>query len=75
MKTPYRIQFLDDHLTIERIDRKPVRCTWDVIQRIKNEMCGTEGCLREFFPAQQHVVNEINRRHFWVTNQLPPLNR
>ena len=57
------------HLWLERWDGKPIRCGWDTLQAIKNEICGEEVCLVEVFPAQNNVVNEVNRRHFW---SLPP---
>ena len=53
------------HMTVERVDCRPVRCGWDTLQRLKDEHVGRDVCMVEYFPGAAEVVNEINRRHFW----------
>lgn len=65
----YRVWTDGQHLTIERTDGKPIRCGWDRLQAIKNQVLGVDVYAIEIFPAEHAVVNEINRRHFWV---VPP---
>jgi hypothetical protein len=54
------------HLTIERHDGKAIVAKWDVLQQIKNEVAGEEAYAVEIFPAEDQVINEVNRRHLWV---------
>lgn len=78
MKTSYKVSVNSSreriHMTVEREDGKPVRCGWDTLQKLKDEYVGEWACLVEFFPPKDDVVNEINRRHFWSTCDLPPLS-
>jgi hypothetical protein len=57
------------HLRIWRIDRKPIMCQWDVLQRIKNDMLGPEVQAVEVYPPVDELVNETNMRHLW---EIPP---
>ena len=79
MRWPFRVSVNEvaegrTHLSIERDDGKPIRVGWDKLQAIKNEYVGKDVCMVEFFPAQNDIVNEVNRRHFWTTIDLPPLS-
>lgn len=60
-----------NHIRIERIDRQPIRCGWDVIQAIKDEVLGKETTAIEVYPASGSVVNEINSRHLFVVDDAP----
>lgn len=53
------------HLSIKRLDKQPIH-DWRDLQRIKNELCGTdaEGC--EVYPAEDRLVDEANQFHIWV---------
>ncbi|MBK9497284.1 MAG: hypothetical protein IPO08_22750 [Xanthomonadales bacterium] len=53
------------HLIIRRCDGRPVRCGWDTLQKIKNEMLGPDVRAVEVFPEVSDVVNEVNWRHLW----------
>ncbi len=62
------------HLRIMRRDGKPIRCGWDLLQRIKNESVGADVRMAEYFPPADHVVNEINARHLWeIPEDVAPL--
>jgi len=78
MQYPYKIQLIESngrqHLIIERFDGKPVQCGWDTLQKIKNRIVGEDVNMVEYFPATDCLVNEINRRHFWSTEENPPLS-
>ena len=54
------------HLSIKRHDRKPVR-DWRDMQRIKNELCGTECEAVELYPAESRCMDTANQFHLWVT--------
>ena len=56
------------HMMVEREDGKPIRCGWDTLQEIKNAYLGADVCAVEIFPPADEVVNEINRRHFFVVD-------
>lgn len=64
----YRAQSDGVHLTIERIDGKSIEADWDTIQKIKDEMLGESVYAVEIYPANDSIVNEINRRHLWVVD-------
>lgn len=66
---PYVVQFDGIHLKIRRKDGKSIRTTWDVIQNIKNEICGKDVTVIEVYPATDSVVNEANVRHFFVIQE------
>jgi hypothetical protein len=61
------------HMTIEREDGKPIRVGWDKLQAIKNRTVGEDICMVEYFPPHRGVVYEINRRHFWATEDELPM--
>jgi hypothetical protein len=69
----YSIQFyqkntewgLIDHLIIRRHDEKPVR-SWIDLQRIKNELVGSDRTAVEVFPAEDDLVDQANLYHLWV---------
>lgn len=65
----YHAQLVGNHLTVERLDGAPIVAEWDVLQAIKNEMCGEEIIAIEIFPAESQKVNEINRRHLWIVSE------
>lgn len=58
------------HLRIFRHDRKAIRCTWDILQRIKNDAVGESVAMVEVFPPTDQVVNEVNYRHMYELPQL-----
>lgn len=65
----YKIQVIENigytHLRISRYDGKPIRCTWDVLQKMKNDAVGKDVTMVEVFPSEDRLVNEVNMRHFW----------
>ena len=64
--SPYEVQVMGNHLRIRRRDGKPVRATWDVLQRIKNDFLGSDVMAVEVFPATEDVVFEANIRHMFL---------
>ncbi len=72
----YTTQKLGDHLIIERRDGKPIKAIWDVLQRIKSDSFGPGVTAIEIYPAENDVVNEVNRRHLWAVdeNAIEPCN-
>lgn len=52
------------HLSIKRIDQKPVR-DWRDLQRIKNQLLGEECEAVELFPAESRLVDNANQFHLW----------
>jgi hypothetical protein len=52
------------HLSIKRIDKKPVR-DWRDLQRIKNQLLGEECEAMELFPAESRLVDTANQYHLW----------
>ena len=61
------------HLSIERKDGKEIILPWDALQDIKNEYVGRNVTMVEYFPETWAVVDEVNRRHFWSTDETPPM--
>lgn len=53
------------HLSIKRRDRQPIH-DWRDLQRIKNELCGTDAEGIELYPAESRLVDEANQYHLWV---------
>ena len=53
------------HLKIKAHDKRCVR-DWRDIQRIKNEICGTEAEGVELYPAEKRLVDEVNEIHIFV---------
>jgi len=52
------------HLSIKRIDRKPVH-DWRDLQRIKNQLLGEECEAMELYPAESRLVDTANQYHLW----------
>lgn len=52
------------HLSIRRLDRKPVR-DWRDLQRIKNQLLGAECEAIEIFPAESRLIDTANQYHLW----------
>ena len=53
------------HLKIKAHDKRCVR-DWRDMQRIKNEICGTEAEGVELYPAEARLVDEVNEFHIFV---------
>lgn len=53
------------HLSIRRIDRKPLR-DWRDFQEIKNQLTDKEREGLEIFPAESRLVDGANQYHLWV---------
>ncbi len=53
------------HLKIKAHDKRCVR-DWRDMQRIKNEICGTEAEGVELYPAEDRLVDEVNEFHIYV---------
>ncbi len=53
------------HLGITRLDGGTCK-EWRDIQRIKNEIVGTEYEAMEMFPAESRLVDTGNQYHLWV---------
>lgn len=58
------------HLALFRLNGGEIRCGWDTLQGIIHEILGPEVTAIEFFPAEDAIVDEVNRRHFWVYPDL-----
>ena len=60
------------HLSIKRRDKRPIH-DWRDLQRIKNELCGTERQAVEIYPPESLLVDSANQYHLWVfdTFRLP----
>lgn len=52
------------HLSIKRIDRKPIH-DWRDLQQIKNEFVGEECEAVEIYPAESRLVDTANQYHLW----------
>jgi hypothetical protein len=53
------------HLWIRRHDQEMSR-SWSDMQRIKNELAGSERIAVEVFPAESELVDKANMSHLWV---------
>ena len=53
------------HLKIKAHDKRCVR-DWRDLQRVKNEVCGTESEGVELYPAEGRLVDEVNEFHIFV---------
>jgi len=53
------------HLSIRREDRKPIN-DWRDLQRLKNELCGTDTEAVELYPAERRLVDAANQYHLYV---------
>ena len=47
--------------------------TQDNLQQIKNEYVGDHVTMVEYFPPNDELINEVNRRHLWSTNDVIPM--
>ncbi len=56
------------HLVVQKRSGKD-GISWDVLQRIKNDVLGSEVLAIEMYPDQRLVVYEKNARHLW---EVPP---
>lgn len=56
------------HLSVHRMDRKPLR-DWRHMQRIKTEILGAEVEAVELYPAESRLMDGANEYHLWA---LPP---
>lgn len=54
------------HLSIKRRDKGVIR-DWRVLQRIKNEILGSESEAVELFPRESRLVDSANQYHMWGT--------
>jgi len=53
------------HLRIKAHDKRLVR-DWRDMQRVKNEICGTDAEGVELYPAEGRLVDEVNEFHIYV---------
>jgi hypothetical protein len=51
-------------LSIKRHDGEPAR-DWRDLQRLKNELVGTDVEAVELFPAESRLVDNANQSHLW----------
>jgi uncharacterized protein YecA (UPF0149 family) len=62
------------HLSIKRNDKRPIH-DWRDLQKIKNEIIGTENEGVEIYPAESRLVDSANQYHLWVfkdvNSQIP----
>lgn len=54
-----------DWLCIRRRDSEAIH-DWRDLQRIKNELCGTDREAVEIYPAEDRLVDTSNNYHLWV---------
>jgi hypothetical protein len=57
------------HLAISSLSGR--RPTFHEMQRIKNEIVGTEGTAVEVYPPQSELVDEADMFHLWTVDPLP----
>jgi hypothetical protein len=66
----YEVRVLEErtytHLAIQRVDGRPIRSSWDVLQAIKNDAVGKDRYAVEVFPDNNSLVYCSNTRHLWV---------
>lgn len=58
-------QFNIVHLSIKRIDNKPIH-SWRDLQKIKNLLVGEENYGVEVYPNESELVDTANQYHLWV---------
>jgi hypothetical protein len=58
-------QFNIIHLSIKRIDKKPIH-SWRDLQKIKNLLVGEENYGIEVYPNESDLVDTSNQYHLWV---------
>lgn len=56
------------HLSINRVDRRPIR-NWRHLQQIKNEVCGELWTGAEYFPPEDRLIDSANQYHLFC---FPP---
>jgi hypothetical protein len=56
------------HLSINRVDRRPIR-NWRHLQQIKNEVCGELWTGTEYFPPEDRLIDSANQYHLFC---FPP---
>lgn len=56
------------HLSIKRNDKEPVT-SWRDLQKIKNELAGSECEGVQIFPAESRLVDTSNQMHLWVCSE------
>lgn len=52
------------HLSMRTVEND-VRHDWREMQRVKNELCGTDWEAVELYPAEDRVVDSANQYHLW----------
>jgi len=73
LNNKYSVQFFDkltswgviEHLIIRRHDTKAIH-SWYDLQRIKNELVGSDRTAVEIYPADAQLVDDANLYHLWV---------
>jgi len=53
------------HISVKRIDQAPVR-DWRDLQRIKDQIVGSECEAVELYPADSRLVDSANQFHLWA---------
>lgn len=53
-----------EHLWIRRHDSKPMG--WSQLQRIKNEVSGSDKMAVQVFPKESNLIDQANMYHLWV---------
>lgn len=53
------------HLSIKRNDRQTIH-DWRDLQRIKNELVGSQNEAVELYPAESRLTDTANQYHLWV---------
>ena len=53
------------HLKVRRHDGLD-GISWDILQRIKDDMLGEDVLAIEVYPPRRHLVNQANIRHLWA---------
>lgn len=69
----YSVQFFEkftawgivEHLIIRRHDTKAIH-SWYDLQRIKNELVGSDRTAVEVYPSESQLVDDENLYHLWV---------
>jgi len=61
----YTWQWDGYHLQVEQRDGRD-GIPWDHLQAIKNLVCDPDTLMVEFYPPENQVINDVNRRHLWA---------
>ena len=59
------------HLSIKTHDRNPIH-DWRLLQRIKNELCGTHCEAVELYPMNIRLHDSANQFHLWCMEPFVP---